>query len=231
MRTTPRAVASIVSVLTALMLLVPSAASAADEIGLGRDGVTFAPALTAPLFAPEIRWVPGDVRTERFWVRNNMSTPAILEIDLRSDPVGELLASGDLLVTAVAPGGRAVTVTGNGQVLTDAPVAAATSIPVDVTVSFDAASTSRTENLSSQLVFGVRLTDSSDVGNSGGNNGNGSGTGSGGADNGGTNASSGNVLPGTGASVPLWLLVVAAAAAVAGALLVRRPRPSGVTHV
>lgn len=224
-------------VVAAIVVLVPSAASAADEIGLSRDGVSFTPALAAPLFSSSTRWVPGDVRTERFFVRNNTNAAAVLDVDLRSEPLGELIASGDIRIEATAAGGRSIPATARGLVLLGTPVAAGSAVPVDVTVSFDAASTNETQNLSSQLVFGVRLTDprgsvvdgdgvGTDSNGAVGNSGTGIGTGSG--DNGGRGW---GLLPNTGAAVSLWLLIIGATAVAAGAILARRPRKTGVTHV
>jgi len=58
-------------VLCGACLVAPAApARAADELGSSTDGRTWVSSLATPLFAPSFRWVPSDVETASFYVRN-----------------------------------------------------------------------------------------------------------------------------------------------------------------
>lgn len=66
-------------------------AQAASPIGLSNDGVHWSSSLGGSLFAPGVRWVPGDTRSASFYVRNQASDPADLTIAVNAtDPDGVL---------------------------------------------------------------------------------------------------------------------------------------------
>jgi len=69
-------------------VVVPAAEAAPARssglIGLSADGVTWGRTLEAPLFDPRVRWVPGDTRTARFWVRNQ--APSTGDVSVRFSP-------------------------------------------------------------------------------------------------------------------------------------------------
>ncbi len=75
------ALAAVALVALAVPLAVPQAAHAAPpEILVSTDGVSFAPDSSVQLFDDIARIVPGDVSTERLWIRNNSSTPALVRV-------------------------------------------------------------------------------------------------------------------------------------------------------
>ncbi len=60
-----------------------SAASAADgDLLVSTDGVTYTAGNTLPLFAPSVRFVPGDVDSAEVWVKNAASTAGLLRVEL-----------------------------------------------------------------------------------------------------------------------------------------------------
>ncbi|MEV7396590.1 LPXTG cell wall anchor domain-containing protein [Aeromicrobium sp. NPDC092404] len=199
-----------------LVLVVAPPASAADEIGLSRDGVTFAPSLGGPLFDPAFLWVPSDVESETFYVRNQGGTTARLTVDILGEEVSALMDSGDLDVTATS-GGTSTTVSDKDEhrLLTIPGVEANEIVPVTITVAFDAASTNETQLLSSDLNFRINLRQTSAV------------VGDGEDDN-----DDNGLLPDTGAQAPLWLAALAAIGIGSGAALIsrRRTQPEGASH-
>lgn len=68
-------------------------ASADDEIGLSRDGVSWSRQLDAPLFDDGFLWVPGDVEQESFLVRNDGPSDGELAVDVLTDDPDGLLAA------------------------------------------------------------------------------------------------------------------------------------------
>ncbi|VXB40017.1 LPXTG cell wall anchor domain-containing protein [Aeromicrobium sp. 9AM] len=153
---------SIVMALGVVLLAGP--ASAADEIGLSRNGVTFASSLSGSLFDPAFTWVPGDVESETFYVRNQGGDTARLTVDIVGEQVSDLIESGDLKVTA-SSGSQAKTVSsaGDHRLLNIPDVEADQIVPVTVTVAFEDASTNETQLLSSDLTFRINLKQTSTV--------------------------------------------------------------------
>lgn len=80
------------------------AGAASQPVRLSTDGRVWAPDLTAPLFDPSVRWVPGDVRTATFWVRNAGPSRGSLTItaNVHDDA---LLADGAISLRMRADGG------------------------------------------------------------------------------------------------------------------------------
>lgn len=210
----------LVTVVAALVVLTPSPASAADDIGLSRDGVTFTEKLSAPLFDPEVRWVPGDTRIEQFFVRNDgpsdgvMMIAAVLGAD---DPLlaDDQLAADDILIEARADGGEWVEVaTGvTSSNLSDRRVERGVVAQVDVRATFDPASTNQSQAKVLELDFLVNLSDALD-------------------DEVRSEAVSdrGGALPGTGATWTWWHMALAAMAIGGGLGLIRRRAEEEVPH-
>lgn len=123
-----------------LLATVPGAAPAhaADDIGLSPDGVVWYDALHRPLFDPAVSWVPGDVETASFYVRNVGPSAARLTIDLRDVRGVELLGADDIVITARRGGGRWLSVE-NGDAattLTDSAIRQGGQTRVDVRIRF-----------------------------------------------------------------------------------------------
>jgi hypothetical protein len=88
-----------------LVAAVPSAAVAADEIGLSKDGSSWSTTLSQPLFDPNFRWVPGDDETSSFFVRNQGPSGAALTISAISQDTDQLLSNEDIDLFARADDG------------------------------------------------------------------------------------------------------------------------------
>lgn len=212
--------ALVVAAVALLGVVVPgtsSAASAAStesgtgfELGLSRDGVSWSRSLDAPLFDPEVRWVPGDVRTARFYVRNQAASRGAMTVTVRSVRRDALLETRTLTVAARSDGGEWRAVDGPSLVpIVDADlIASGDAVPVDVRVAMDVEAPNRTMVLATDLEFTVQLADARAVADGGSGDGGGSEDG----------------LGSSGASVPAWLVLVGALALFAGTglLLARR---------
>jgi hypothetical protein len=201
-----------------VLLLTAAPAHAADELGLSRDGVTWTPQLTDPLFDSSVRWVPGDVRSESFFVRNQSSADGRLSIDILGTSIHTLLDTGDVDIDAQGAGGAWVVVSSPGthRLLSEGSVPAGGVREVVVTVHFDPASTNVSQLKSLELAFRVNLVQ--DVAADGSD-------GSDGAD--GDDDGSG-ILPDTGAPPAWWGIVgVAILGLGVGATRGARPREVG----
>ena len=218
----------LLGVITGLVLLVPSTANAADEIGLSNDGVTWSSSLPQPLFDPAFRWVPGDSETASFFVRNQGPSTALMTIEARSADTDELLENDDISLQARAEGGGWVSLD-NGvasESLTAQSIGQGGVVRIDVNASFDPASTNQSQTKQVALRFAVTLADAlegpgdkADGSDDGGPIGSGSGT------------DSAGIIPNAGSVVtPLLLWVGAILVGVGLALLVRRRRDGEVAH-
>ncbi|KAA1399236.1 hypothetical protein [Aeromicrobium ginsengisoli] len=196
------------------LVLIGGPASAADEIGLSRDGVTFTSSLSGSLFDSAFIWVPGDVESETFYVRNQGGDTARLTVDIIGEQISDLIESGDLHVTATS-GSHSTTVSapGDHRLLSIPGVKADQIVPVTVTVAFDEASTNETQLLSSDLTFRINLKQTSAV-------------------LGEDDEDDDGLLPDTGALTPLWLAGLAAICIGSGAALIsrRRTHTEGASH-
>lgn len=148
------------TVLTVLLLVgtgIP-AARASEGIGLSNDGVVWSDVLAQPLFDSDTRWVPGDVRMARFYVRNETPASAQVEVDVVATGVDELLATQDLHVEARVAGGSWMPIHRNGQTALAADHLAANAVwPIDIRVRFVSASTNESQLLPFDLGIQVRL--------------------------------------------------------------------------
>lgn len=178
-------------------------ARAGDGIGLSTDGEHWAPSIEVPLFARDIRWVPGDRRTRSFYVRNDGPGPASLSIGVRAADVDRLLTDNQVALSARADVGPWVRLA-HGQPrfrLSEATLADGDVVRVEVRVRFRWYSTNESQRASVPFVLAVTL------GASGRDDGLGQDDGE---------------LPGVGSSVPVALVWLALALIGIGALLLGR---------
>lgn len=201
--------------------LWPMAAHAADELGLSNDGTTWASTLPAPLFDPNVRWVPGDRQEESFWVRNLSGDGAVLDIAVLGSPIDSLVETGDLDVEVKAGNGpwHATDQAGRHTLVSSMPVEAGQREKVTVAVDFDPASTNHSQFKRLELAFEVRLTQDTLGGN-------GSHDGHHGSGHHGDRDRNGD-LPGTG-GLPWWVLPLGTALTGAGAFAVAATREEQV---
>lgn len=226
MTTRRRALVSLLlGVLTTLGLGTP--AHAAGELGVSPDGVTWGATLPAPLFDPSFRWVPGDVETASFYVRNQDAETGVLQVVMVNTAVRSLLETGDLEIAARVGDGEytGVTAVGPQTLVQDEQIPPAGVRRIDVRVSFDPASSNASESKQLDLRFNVTLSQDISVLPPNGGDGDGDGDGDGGVagpdDNG--------ILPGTGSTISRGLLLLAVILCAGGLGLVgfgRRDRAS-----
>ncbi|WP_332643203.1 LPXTG cell wall anchor domain-containing protein [Aeromicrobium sp.] len=186
-----------------LLLLGSTSAHAADELGLSRDGVTWASELPGGLFDDAFRWVPGDSETESFYVRNQGPSDSVMVIEARSADSDELLSNDDIELRVRVDGGTWVDLQ-NGEPsksLSQQSIGEDDVVHVDVNATFDPASTNQSQSKTLDLTFTVALADS--LQGDGGDSGD-------------------DLLPGTGAQVSSWLVIAAGVMLTLGVRLVRR---------
>lgn len=189
-------------------------ASADDEIGLSRDGVSWSRQLDAPLFDEGFLWVPGDVEQESFLVRNDGPSDGELVVDVLADDPDGLLASDAFLLEARIGTGEWVEVAAGSTALAptvlDVPEGGRTQVTVRGTFAAET-----TDHMDEIAPFRVRVTLSED-GDIGGEV---DDDGDGGGEVGGQDA-----LPDTGSPLGAGVVWVAAALIGAGIALVRPGR-------
>lgn len=235
MGTPVRLVAVGLAASAAALLPTPAQAEESDDfLGLSADGITWSGTLEDPLFDPNVRWVPGDVRTARFFVRNQQPDAGDLAVFVDRVVRRDLADTGQLAISARAGTQSWVTVTGGGrQQLVDRDrLRPAVPLEIMVRVALVAGAPNQTMVLGTDLDFTVTLTDSDAVLDSGGDGadgvdegdgavidlgGNGSPSPGGQPAAGGLVAGAGGVatpvaaansddfLPGTGSAIPPWL--------------------------
>lgn len=201
-----RLVVLLVAGIGALFLGAAPGHASDDALGLSFDGIHWTSSLQRPLFDPNVRWVPGDVRIARFYVRNQHPDRGDLTVDVERVAQDQLLDTGTLHIaartneepwTSVSSGGLA-------ELLDQDDLASGDPIRVEVRVGLDASSPNTNMVLATDLNFRVTITDADIVSDSG--------------DQPGTD------LPSTGSMVSPWMLLVAAALITFGALLICRRR-------
>lgn len=212
-----RRFASIGITAAAVIALGAAPAHAEDEIGLSRDGVTWTPELTAPLFAPDFRFVPGDVEVRSFRVRNDGPSAGVLTVDVIATDPDALLLSDDFTIEARVASGPWIDVDeGTNRVVTQIKVPEDAQSQVEIRATFDWDSTVQLL----EVPFRVRLTLSEDGDVAGEEEGNGNG-------NGGEVGGEEDSLPDTGSPVGAGTIWLAAALIGAGLALVRPRRERG----
>lgn len=214
---------------TVLTVLVPSLVLAAsparadeDAIGLSWDGTHWSRSLGAPLFDPDVRWVPGDVRTARFYVRNQHPDNGDLNVDLERVRRDELLDTGWLKISARA-GDRpwsSVSTGGLQELLVLDDLRSGRAIPVEVRVRMGEEAPNGTMVLSTDLDLRITISDADTVAGDEGS-----------TDDDDPVAGPGIDLPGTGSAIAPWLPPLALALLGTGTwLVVRRRRDADDTE-
>lgn len=201
---------------TAIAVVAMSAAPALadDEIGLSRDGITWSTELSAPLFGPDFRFVPGDREVRSFQVRNDGPSDGVLTVDVLATDPDHALADDDFTLEArVGSGPWQPVDAGTTRAATELEVAEGARTRISVRASFDWDSTRQVDTVPFRIH--LTLSEDGDVGGVDGGGGDGDGGGEvGGEDDG---------LPATGATIQPALLWFAAALIGAGiAVLARR---------
>jgi len=196
-------------------------ASAADELGLSPDGVTWAGALPGPIFDPAFRWVPGDSEIGTFYVRNQSTDDGVLDLTMQAAQVTDLIDTGDLSVSARVNDGdwAAVTTAGPHTLVTAEDVPSGEVRKIDVKVDFDPESVNDSQEKVLDLRFTVSLHQGPIVSAPGGDGAGGNGSGG-----------DGNNLPNTGSDIHPWMFLVAGLSIVLGALLARRSSRTERAH-
>lgn len=198
-----------IALVATLVLIGPLAgtAYAADELGVSRDGRTWSDRLPGSLFDPSVRWVPGDTRTESFFVRNRASDRGELRIQASSSDPDRLLRDDEVSIRVRIGNGAWQALDGGARSvrIDEASLGAGEQARVTVRAAFAPTSGNRTQRDSLALHFVVTLTDAS--------------AGDGGE---GDDEDGGGLLPDTGTEVAGWTVVLAAMSAGAGLALMRR---------
>lgn len=151
--------ACLVAVGASLVLGGQAAHADSQRTGLSRDGVSWGTHLEQPLFDPDFRWVPGDVETKTFFVRNQSEDGGLLSLVVRGTAVEGLLRTHDLGVLARADGRSWQHLSGPGShdLLAGASLASGEQSMVQVRVAFGAPSLNRSQSLPVDLDFEVGM--------------------------------------------------------------------------
>src|SRR5262249_13829577 len=131
------------------------------RIALSSDGLHWADRLPRPLFEPDIRWIPGDSRSRSFFVRNETAGPAVLTVVATTGANGTPLPKEDGILTVVRLGSLGGHVGRAGGDVTRLTLAARDVEEIDVTTSFDPASTNSWQDRQLALDIAVTLADAS----------------------------------------------------------------------
>jgi LPXTG-motif cell wall-anchored protein len=185
-----------------------------DIIELSLDGVHWAHVIDTPLFDPALRWVPGDIRTETFYVRNTRPDAGTVEVVVERSEDQALRDSGELTLAARASDGAWTDIRSAGRhvLVDDEQLAGRDAVAVQVRAAFAFDAPNDTMVLSSDLDFDVVIRDSSVT--------------TGGQGGPGPDGSS-SLLPGTGSQIPAWALPLGLALTGAGGWLVLARRRRG----
>lgn len=211
-----RSLAASAALATLAVVGVAAPASADDEIGLSRDGVSWTRQLDAPLFDAGFLWVPGDVEEASFLVRNDGPSDGELAVDVLAEDPDGLLASDAFLLEARIGTGEWVEVAAGTTIvepaILDVPQGERSRITVRGTFLPET-----TEHMDEVAPFRVRVTlsEDGDVGGEDENEGEDNGDGEVGGQDG---------LPDTGSPLGAGVIWVAAALIGAGIALVRPAR-------
>jgi hypothetical protein len=164
------ALRALASLLVALCLLAAGATPSfaqdgpepdGDALEVSLDGLTWSDAITTPLFDPALRWVPGDVRTARFFVRNNREESGDLQVVIDRTISEALRDTGFLTIAARAGNGRWREIAAGGRqvLIASDNVGAGQQMGVQLRASFDyAAAPNQTMVLASDLDLTITLT-------------------------------------------------------------------------
>lgn len=145
-----------------LFICTTATARAEGQLELSSDGVTWQQDHSAALFDEAVQWVPGDERTESFWVRNATDEPADLRVEVRDLRGRELLRSGALELE-FALDGRPLAqepITQSGATFGVADTAAGQPVQVTATVRFTTSAGNDTQAATLAFELLVTLTQS-----------------------------------------------------------------------
>jgi hypothetical protein len=122
-----------------LAVLPASGASAADEVVLSSDGVSWGPTMNGPLFGTVVGLVPEESRTATLWVRNSSQHEVVLRLTLDSTTWSDSDYAAAMTAGAAAPGavGSTVSITTAGPcrlILTGATLDPGETLPVTMTI-------------------------------------------------------------------------------------------------
>ena len=156
-----------VPVLVLVLLLLGQAgpARADSELGVSADGSTWSFVLSGPLFDPAERWVPGDVRSSTFYVRNQASEAGTLAIEATAVDPDHLVAHDDITLDVRRDGGpwEPLPADGRPHGLVRPDLAAAAGARIEVRAGFTPASTNRSQASRLRLDLRVVLTEAAAV--------------------------------------------------------------------
>lgn len=209
-----RSLAASAALATLAVVGAAAPASADDEIGLSRDGVSWTRQLDAPLFDDGFLWVPGDVEQESFLVRNDGPSDGELVVDVVAEDPDGLLASDAFLLEARVGTGEWIEVSAGTTDLTPAVIDVPEGQRSRVTVRGTFAPET-TDHMDEIAPFRVRVTLSEDGDVGGVDEGEDDGNGEVGGE---------DALPDTGSPLGAGLIWAAAALIGAGIALVRPAR-------
>lgn len=219
-----RAVLKLVALTTLLFCLLPSAAHAADELDLSWDGQTWSKQLSQPMFDAKARWVPGDVGTKSFYVRNQGESGANLTIAVVARDDDGLLRFQDIQLSARvgAEDWVALETTERNFRLNNDILPAGEARKVEVRAQFDFGSPNRSQREQLTLKFRVTLSDSRASSEDPGNpEPNPPGDGDDGSD---------GSLPNSGAPAVGWVIVAAGVLMGSGATLIKKRKREETGH-
>lgn len=185
-------------------LVLASPAAADDELGISRDGASWSSELDGSLFDPAVRWVPGDRRVAKFYVRNRADGGGRLVVSATTDDPDQLLRHGDLRIHARVGAGRWVALDSRDGAfeLDRRALGAGDTRRVRVRAAFRPTAGNDTQARHVHLSFAVSLAQiAAGPGDDGGGEGD---------------------LPQVGSSTSVWVLLGGACAVGAGAALMRK---------
>lgn len=178
-------------------------ALAQSRIQVSADARTWSADLSAPVFDPSVRWIPGDVRSGTFYVRNQAAGDGTLAVAARVLDRDALVRNGDVALQIRRDNGSWTSLPADdrGHQLTRPGLAPGQTARIDIKVVFAPASPNRSQASRLHLDFRVLLVEATDV--------------AGPLDGGGA----GGLLPDTG-GVTLAVLLAGACCTVAGGVIV-----------
>ena len=148
--------------LAALTVLVPVPAAADDDLSLSRDGVSWSDRLDDALFDQDFVWVPGDVETASFYIRNDHPDDGMLSVEVVTpDDRDRLMVDEEMSIEARSAAGPWVRLRREGAThrISSRALPPGEGAQVDVRVAFDPAATNQTMLGSLRAAFVVTLTD------------------------------------------------------------------------
>lgn len=149
----------VLAFLVVMATLAPATAdTSSDGLALSVDGTHWTDVLSTPLFAPDVLWVPGDVRRASLYVANHGPTAAEVSIRLRTSDDG-LVQSGDLVLEARMAGEswRPLARLGGSALLNRVALPAGEPRRIDVRATFRPGSTNQSQSASVDLAFEIEL--------------------------------------------------------------------------